>query len=65
MNLTFSAHVDYISKKAGAKLGVMRRIGRNLSCNMRCTVYKTIVAPLFEYCASIFMGLTVTNQQRL
>jgi len=29
--LTFSAHVDYISKKAGAKLGVMRRIGRNLS----------------------------------
>jgi len=36
-NLTFSAHVDYISKKAGAKLGVMRRIGGDLSCNMRCT----------------------------
>jgi len=25
-NLTFSAHVDYISKKAGAKLDVMRRV---------------------------------------
>jgi len=23
------------------------------------------VVPLFEYCASIFVGLTVTNQQRL
>jgi len=64
-NLTFSAHVDYISKKAGAKLGIMRRIGRDLSCMMRCIVYRTIVAPLFEYCASIFVGLTVTNQQRL
>lgn len=64
-NLTFSAHVDYISKKAGAKLGVMRRIGRDLSCNMRGTVYRTIVAPLFEYCASIFVGLNETNKQRL
>lgn len=64
-NLTFSAHVDYISKKAGAKLGEMRRIGRDLSCNMRGTVYRTIVAPLFEYCASIFVGLSETNKQRL
>ena len=60
-NLTFSVHVDYICKKAGAKLGVMRRIGRDLSCNMRSTVYRTIVAPvtglvLREVVTRIFLG---------
>lgn len=64
-NLNFSAHVDYISKKIGAKLGVMQRISKDLSPGMRCTVYKTIVAPLFEYCVSIMVGLSKTNIQHL
>lgn len=46
-NLNFTAHVDYISRKIGAKLGVMQRIGKDLSPIMRCVVYKAIVAPLF------------------
>ena len=64
-NLNFSAHIDYIIRKAGGKLGVMRRVSAGLSRDMRCTVYRTIVAPLFEYCASIFVGLSETNVQRL
>lgn len=32
---------------------------------MRCKIYKTIVAPLFVYCSSIFVGLSETNVQRL
>jgi hypothetical protein len=64
-NLNFSAHVNYISKKVGAKLGVMRRIGVDLSPRMRCVVYKAIIAPLFEYCASILVGISKTNLQHL
>jgi hypothetical protein len=64
-NLNFSKHVDYISKKVGAKLGVMRRIGMDLSANMRCIVYKAIVSPLFEYCSSILVGISKTNLEHL
>lgn len=29
-NLNFSAHVDYVSRKAGAKLGVLRRVSEDM-----------------------------------
>lgn len=32
---------------------MMRRVDADLLANMRCVVYKSMVAPLFEYCASI------------
>lgn len=64
-NLNFSKHVDYISKKVGAKLGVMRRIGMDISAYMRCIVYKAIIAPLFDYCGSILVGVSKTNVQHL
>lgn len=64
-NLNFSAHVDYISRKVGGKLGLLRRIGKDISPYMRCVVYKSIVAPLFEYCATILVGLSKTNLQHL
>lgn len=64
-NLNFSAHVNCIGKKVGSKLGVLRRISMDLTPYMRCTVYKSIVAPLFEYCASILLGVSDTNLQYL
>jgi len=64
-NLNFSANAEYISRKAGAKLGVLRRVSEDMSRDIRCKIYKTIVAPLFEYCASILVGLNETNVKRL
>jgi len=64
-NLNFTAHVDYFGKKIGSKLGVFRRISANLTPYMRCVVYKAIIAPLFEYCASILLSITDTNMQYL
>lgn len=64
-NLNFSKHVDYISKKVGAKLGVMRRIGRDISAYTRCIVYKAMIAPMFDYCGSILIGVSKTNIQYL
>lgn len=65
-NLNFSKHVDYtISKKVGAKLGVIRRIGMNISAYMRCIVHKAMIAPMFDYCGSILVGDSKTNIQYL
>lgn len=44
---------------------MMRRAGADLSANMRCVIYKSMVAPLFEYCASILVDLSITNLQQL
>jgi len=50
-NLNFTEHVDYISRKVGAKLDVLRRIGKDMTPYMRCIVYKSVIAPLL--CLSI------------
>lgn len=64
-NLNFMEHVNYIGKKIGSKLGVLRRVGVNLTPYMRCVVYKSIVAPLFEYCSTVFLSVNETNLQYL
>jgi len=63
-NLNFTEHVDYISRKVGAKLGVLRRV-KDMTPYMRRIVYKSVIAPLFEYCASVLIGIDKTNLQHL
>jgi len=64
-NLKFAAHIDYLEKKIGCRLGLLRRVGANLTPYMRCIVYKAIIAPLFEYCSSILLSVNDTNMQYL
>jgi len=63
-NLNFVEHVDYIGRKKGAKLGVLRRVGNYMTPYMRCIVYKSVIAPLFD-CASVLIGLNKTGLQYL
>lgn len=60
--LSFAEHVDYTIRKAARKLGVLCRINRYLSLDNKIMVYKTLIAPHFDYCASILF--LATNQQR-
>jgi len=64
-NLNFAEHVDYIGREVGIKLGVLRRVGKDMTPCMRCIVYKSVVAPLFEYYVSILIGVDKTNLQYL
>lgn len=57
--------IIHISRKIGAKLGVMRRIDGDISAYMRCIVYKAIIAPVFDYCGSILVGISKTNVKHL
>lgn len=64
-NLNFSAHIDYMSKKIGSKIGLLRRVGADMTPIMRCVIYKAVIAPVFEYCASILVGANKSDLQHL
>ncbi len=52
-NLKMSDHVDYIAKKVAKKIGFLGRISHKLDMEGRLTLYKSIISPHFEYCASL------------
>jgi len=60
-NLNFAAHVDYIGRKVGTKLGLTK--SKDMTPYMRYIVYKLVVAPVFEYYASVLIGVGKTNLQ--
>jgi len=49
--LRFQDHYDYMLKKIGKKRSFLNRIGNYISVYTRCTIYRIIIAPHFEYCA--------------
>lgn len=55
--LRFEGHCDYVLKKIGKKVSFLNRIGNDITGYARCTVYKTIIAPHFEYCATLLMAM--------
>jgi len=65
--LRFKAHCDYMLKKIGKKTSFLNRIGNFISAYTRCIIYKTIIAPHFEYCATLLidMGETQLNQLQI
>lgn len=63
--LRWDNHCDYMLKKIGKKISFLNRIGNDISVYTRCTVYKSIIAPHFEYCATILVGMGETQLNRL
>lgn len=52
-HLKMKHHIDYISKKIAKKIGFLARISNKLPIQHRVLLYKSIVAPHFEYCPTI------------
>lgn len=63
--LRFEDHCDYILKKIGKKISFLNRIGKDISGYTRCIVYKSIIAPHFEYCNTILAGMGETQLTKL
>jgi Reverse transcriptase (RNA-dependent DNA polymerase) len=55
-NLKFDEHVEYVIKKAATKISYLGRLSRTLSKKTKILIYNCIVAPHFEYCASVLWG---------
>jgi Reverse transcriptase (RNA-dependent DNA polymerase) len=51
--LKFDSNVEYIIKKAAKKVNLIGRLSNKLTTNSKIMLYKSIVAPHFDYCSSI------------
>lgn len=63
--LRFKEHCEYMLKKIGKKTSFLNRIGQYVSAYTRCVIYKTIVAPHFEYCATLLVDMGETELNKL
>lgn len=64
-NLKMKSHHEYMCKKIAKKIGFFARISSKLSIENRIKVYKTIIAPHFEYCSSILSMFNVGEFEAL
>jgi hypothetical protein len=51
--LNFKKNTDFIVKKVAKKVGFLTRIHKKLTKAAKTTIYKTIISPHIDYCASI------------
>jgi hypothetical protein len=63
--LKFQHHLNFVSKKAGKKFGVLCRLNKDLTFWSKILVYKSIIAPHFEYCTSILFLFSDTQMYQL
>lgn len=63
--MRFEDHCDYMLKKIGKKISFLNRIGNTISVYTRCLVYKSIIAPHFEYCATLLLCMGETQIKKL
>lgn len=63
--LNFSKHANYVIDKVNKKINFFRRLSNNLSMYTRVTVYKSIIAPHFDYCPTILFYLNEKEKNSL
>jgi len=54
-------HCDYMLKKMGKKISFLNGIGNSVSVYIRCVMYKSIMAPRFEYFAILITNMDETQ----
>ena len=53
-NLTWKDHINYVTKKISKGVGVLLRLGKELSYNILILIYSTILLPYLTYCCMIW-----------
>ena len=53
-NLTWKAHINYITKKISKGVGVLLHLSKELSYNILILIYNTILLPYLTYCCIIW-----------
>lgn len=64
-NLKIKSHIDYVCKKVAKKVGFLARISKNLNFMDKITIYKTIIAPHFDYCATFLLQCGQNEMNRM
>ena len=63
--LNFKENVDYVCKKAAKKVGILSRLAKNLTFGARVSIYKSVIAPHFDYCSSLLFLCNEASMDRL
>ena len=58
--LTWTKHIDKISKKIASAIGALKRIRPYIATNTAVQVYQALIQPHFDYCCSVWDGLGET-----
>ena len=53
-NLSWSKHIEEISKKISSGIGAFKRIRPFISQNIAVQIYKALIEPHFEYCSPVW-----------
>ena len=64
-NLTWSEHVNHISKKVVCNISVLRKIAPTLTLDNRITVYRSFIEPYFNYCSLVWKSISQTLSNKL
>lgn len=64
-NLKFKNNIEFICKKVAKKIGFLARISKNLNFMDKITIYKTIIAPHFDYCATLLSSCNQNEMGRM
>ena len=59
-HLTWTTHIDKISKKIASAIGTLKRIRPYITTNTAVQVYQALIQPHFDYCCSVWDGLGET-----
>jgi len=59
--LRFKDYCDFMLKKIGKKIGFLDRIGNSINVYNRCVIYKSIIVPQCEHCATVIIDMTETQ----
>ena len=64
-SLSFKSHFEYVLQKMSQKVGFLNRVGRPLSLYINIVLYRALVSPHLEYCASVLFNLKQGETERL
>ena len=56
-NLSWSKHIEELSKKISSGIGALKRIRPFISQNIAVQIYKALIEPHFEYCSPVWHGI--------
>lgn len=64
-NLTWSVHVDFISKKISKNLWLLSRLKDYLTTEHRVQFYKTYIQPHIDYCSTVWGGYVPKSSKQV
>ena len=64
-NLTWKTHIEKISKKISSGIGALKRLRPYISQDTALRIYKSLIAPHFDYCSGVWYGISKTLSDKL